>query len=30
MIIGFAAETNDLVANAEKKLENKNLDFMVQ
>ena len=29
MIIGFAAETNDLVANAEKKLENKNLDFII-
>jgi phosphopantothenoylcysteine decarboxylase/phosphopantothenate--cysteine ligase len=29
LVVGFAAETNDLVANARKKLEKKNLDLIV-
>jgi phosphopantothenoylcysteine decarboxylase/phosphopantothenate--cysteine ligase len=29
MLVGFALETNDELANAEKKLKNKNLDFIV-
>jgi phosphopantothenoylcysteine decarboxylase/phosphopantothenate--cysteine ligase len=29
ILIGFAAETEDLIANAEKKLKDKNLDFIV-
>ena len=28
-LVGFAAETNDLIANAERKLESKNADFIV-
>lgn len=29
IIVGFAAETNDIIENAKKKLESKNLDFIV-
>ena len=29
VMVGFAAETNDIVENAKKKLETKNLDFIV-
>lgn len=29
LIIGFAAETNDLIENAKKKLDNKNLDYII-
>ena len=28
-VVGFAAETNDLIKNAEKKLSNKNLDLII-
>ena len=29
LLVGFAAESNDIVENAKKKLENKNLDFII-
>ena len=29
IVIGFAAETNDLIENAKKKLDNKNLDYII-
>ena len=29
IVVGFAAETNDLIANAEKKIKSKNLDLIV-
>ncbi len=29
IMVGFAAETENIIANAKKKLENKNLDFIV-
>ena len=29
VLVGFAAESNDVLKNAEKKLKNKNLDFIV-
>ena len=29
ILVGFAAESNDLIKNAAKKLENKNLDYIV-
>jgi phosphopantothenoylcysteine decarboxylase/phosphopantothenate--cysteine ligase len=29
VLVGFAAESNDLIENAEKKLKNKNLDYII-
>ena len=29
VLVGFAAETNDLLQNAQRKIESKNLDFIV-